>query len=181
MGTDAEWHEYLSNKAARTTSVDWSWRDEAGHTWSKPSDILERPELNDPRSPWLQRHKRDEPQISSYRNRPRSEYLQYLNHLIARGNEMKQTQQSPVDNIKDAEDAFAFVRGMADDAHKVAALLVQFERGHMSQYHGVFNGSTIVGRDASNYDPATAGRCRTIASALHEFANTVKTYAAACS
>jgi hypothetical protein len=55
MGTEAEYQEYLQRKAARTKDVDWSWCDEAGNRWTKPSDILTDPALSDPRPPWLRR------------------------------------------------------------------------------------------------------------------------------
>jgi hypothetical protein len=109
--------------------------------------------------------------------RPRGLYLEYLNNLIATSYEMKPTQTSSIENISDAEDAFAFVRRMADDANKLSAILVQFERGHLMQYHGRFNGTGAEGKDSANYDPAIAGKCRTLAAGLHEFANLVKAYA----
>jgi hypothetical protein len=83
---------------------------------------------------------------------------------------MRKANPMKVENIKDAEDAFAVLRSMASDANAIAAKLVQFERDCTAHHYGNSNGP----RNELAIDMGTAGRCRTLATALHELVNVVK-------
>lgn len=73
----------------------------------------------------------------------------------------------------DLEDVIAHLKQMADDATKIAGILVHHERERGRVNHGVFGDGGYQGGQTAD-DPALLSRLRTLSTACTEFANAVR-------
>jgi hypothetical protein len=78
-----------------------------------------------------------------------------------------------IDNIRDSDDAIAYLEKLATDARRVSVKLSEFARGHTTYNPPVNRFSVPNGDETAVMDVATAARCHKLAAAGQDFFNSV--------
>jgi hypothetical protein len=81
---------------------------------------------------------------------------------------------APTDIHADLADVIAQLKQMAEDASKIAGVLVHQERERGRVNHGAFDGGGYAGARTTADDPGLLSRLRTLSTACTEFANQVR-------